>query len=115
MTEIQISILNQARHALLMARTRCLLPGYYPDTMSDRLDASSRLLSAAMTAAKIAASILTAENADLATFLRQISTNRPLILCLSPSELEDRFKAVLEPAPVKEMKGCEPSETNVNV
>jgi hypothetical protein len=118
MNEIQSRTIHHARKAILVARARCLPPGYYPDTMATRLEESNSLLGLAMVAAKMAAACLAGErkHAELADFLRKVSNNSLLLLSLSPEELQERFGMVLEP-PKEPQKGTaeEPQQPDVDV
>lgn len=100
MNEIRTRTLEHARRALLAARGRCLLPGYYPDTMAARVTESTSLLRVAMTAAKMAEAVVASEpdHAELAALLRKAANRASFILEMDPAELEECFALALEPA-----------------
>jgi len=110
MNEIRTRTLTQARDALLVARARCLPPGYYPDTMTTRVEESAGLLTVAIAAAKMAAAVLVheKEHGGLAVMLRKAASRGAFILELDPAELTESFAAALPPEPVEEVPTVEP-------
>lgn len=110
MNEIRTRSLTQARDALLVARARCLPPGYYPDTMAARVEESAGLLALAMAAAKMAAAVLVheKEHGGLAALLAQAANRGGFILELDPTGLTDSFALALPPEPVEEKPTVEP-------
>lgn len=109
MNKLRTRVLTQAREALLVARARCLAPGYYPDTMAARVEESTDLLPVAMAAARMAASVLAREreHAGLAAMLRKASTRGSFIFELDPAELIDAFALALPTEPVEEQAPVE--------
>lgn len=111
MNEIRTRTLEHARRALLAARGRCLLPGYYSDTMAARVTESTSLLRVAMAAAKMAAAVLAQEpgHAALAALLRKAATRRSFILELDPAELDECFALALQPPEQQEPPAPQPA------
>lgn len=118
MTGTQRTALLHARKALLVARVRCLPPGYYPDTMSARLSESSKLLDDAVDAAVKAAEVLDVAGGPigLASLLHEASKNRMFILRIQPAEVEDLFNTIFKPSQdavaAKEETSAAPPELN---